>query len=453
MSKGPKRPCMRLFVILLILHACAMATAQPTLLPSIGVGALPADSDPICTLPFQTPPVQSVGRPVGEQAADLTLYDLDGNAFDLGVALSQGKPVLMISSSYTCYVFRNKVERINAVAAQYADQLTTIIVYTVEAHPIVDISPYFGAVNTGQANMQAGVLYEQPDTYGERKAIVQDMLESMTINVPVYLDGPCNNWWDYYGPQPNNAYLIDLNGTIHTHHDWFDKTPENIDCDIADLLGLSAPPECAGQSYGGQFALQWVSNDTVHGLGGTTIAAHMELWNPTNEDVLVRVVKLQNDLPAGWGSSLCLDVCYLPDIDTAIVPIAAGDTMQFYYYFYTTPGSATGHTHIGLRNEYDHANGFMRHVWGVAEGGVGISDAMQLDPPNAPYPNPSTGRIWIPGGRQEDVIRIFDMTGRIILERSWQAAIDVSGLPPGAYRLVLEREGRGVTAHTVVVQR
>ncbi|MBK6754756.1 MAG: hypothetical protein IPG69_14525 [Flavobacteriales bacterium] len=40
-------------------------------------------------------------------------------------------------------------------------------------------------------------------------------------------------------------------------------------------------------------------------------------------------------------------------MDTAIVPIAAGDTMHFYYYFYSTPGDAIGYTRVGMRNEND----------------------------------------------------------------------------------------------------
>ncbi|MBK9629322.1 MAG: hypothetical protein IPO56_16955 [Flavobacteriales bacterium] len=74
---------------------------------------MPADSEPICTLPTQTPPISSCGRPEGEQAADFTLFDLDGNAFNLEDALLAGKPVLMISSSYTCPLFRGKVPGIN----------------------------------------------------------------------------------------------------------------------------------------------------------------------------------------------------------------------------------------------------------------------------------------------------------------------------------------------------
>jgi len=423
--------------------------AQPDLLPSLNAGTLPADSEPICALPTQTPPISSCGRPEGEQAADFTLFDLDGNAFNLEDALLAGKPVLMISSSYTCPVFRGKVPKINQLVAAHGAALTIVIVYTPEAHPDIDISPYFGAVNTGQQNITAGILYQQPTTYGERKAVLQEMLDNMQIDAPVYLDGPCNAWWDHYGPQPNNAYLIDLNGTIHTHHDWFDKLPDDIDCDIEDLLALPPSSDC-GSAFGGQFNVQWVSNDTVYGMGGTTITANLQLINTsTTEDVLVRVVKLQNNLPSGWQSSLCLDVCYLPDIDTALVPIAAGDTMHFYYYFYSTPGTAIGYTRLGLRNENDFSNNFTRQVWGQAEGSVGLEETVRSSAMLI-APNPATDRITIPGAGPNDVFEVRDGAGRTAM-RSTGATVDVSKLASGHYVVCGPLNGQhAMHAHLVV---
>lgn len=399
----------RILLPILLVGSSLVAQAQPTLLPSIGIGALPADSDPICTLPFQTPPIPTCGRPEGESAADFTLYDKDGNAFNLEDALLLGKPVLMISSSYTCPVFRNKVPVINDVIDLYGGQLTTIIVYTPEAHPYLDISPYFGAVNTGQENMNAGILYEQPETYGERKAVLQALLDSMQIDAPIYLDGACNEWWNYYGPQPNNAYLIDTTGTIFRHHDWLHKTPDDIYCDIDSLLGL--PTSCA-MSFGGSFTVQMVSNDTIWGDAGTTITGHATLTNPTTEDCLVRIVKLQVNMPAGWTSSLCADVCYLPDVDTAIVELAANSTMDFYYYFYTT-GAGTGYTRVGFRNESDFSNNFMRDFWAVAHDANSTSEVAAASTWSV-FPNPATDELHLIGLPTGTVVEWRDLSGRVV---------------------------------------
>ncbi len=418
------------YAFALLISACALSTAaQPTLLPSIGIGTLPADSDPICTLPTQTPPINSSGRPEGESAADFTLYDMNGTGFNLEDALLLGKPVLMISSSYTCPVFRNKVPVINDVVAIYGSQLTTVIVYTPEAHPYLDISPYFAAVNTSQANIDAGILYEQPETYGERKAVLQELLDSMQIDAPIYLDGPCNEWWNYYGPQPNNAYLIATDGSIFRHHDWFHKTPDDIYCDIDSLLGL--PTDCA-QTFGGSFTVQMVSNDTLWGDAGNTITGHATFTNTTAEDCLVRIVKLQVDMPGGWTSSLCADVCYLPDVDTAIVVLPANSTMEFYYYFYTTvPG--IGYTRVGFRNESDFGNNFMRDFWAVAEEANGLGE-MADGAAWSVFPNPASDAVSFTGLPPNAAVEWRDLSGRLV-HVGEAAEANVTGLAPGIYVL------------------
>ena len=431
----------------LVLLNGGLLFAQPDLLPSIGIGILPTDDDAICTLPVQTPPIASVGRPAGEMAADFDLYDLDGNGLTLSEALTLGKPVLMISASYTCPVFRGKVPVINSVVATYGDQITTIIVYTPEAHPDIDPSPYFGAVNTGAQNIAAGILYRQPTTYGERKAVLQEMLLDLQVDAPIYLDGPCNEWWNYYGPQPNNAYLIATDGTIYAHHDWFDRSPDDIECDIDNLLGT--PTNCT-QTFGGTFALELISNDTVFGQGGTTIYTHARLFNTGNEDAQVMVWKMQESLPTGWSSSLCLDVCYLPNVDTAVVVVPAGGDMHFYYYFYPTPGIAMGFAHVGLRNQTTTSNGFQHRYWAFADANVGTAEIPVVTKPIL-SPNPVRDQLTITSSEPYDEVRIHDSAGRVVLRSRRSSTIDVSRLASGMYDVVLMSEGR-ITARARAIR-
>ncbi len=410
------------------------ARAQPALLPAINTAGLPADAAPVCTIPTQVPPIETSGRPEGENAADFTAFDVNGNAFNLGDALAAGKPVLMVAGSYTCPVFRNKLPSLNSVIATYGTEITTVIIYTVEAHPYIDISPYFGAVNTHPANIAAGILYQQPTSYGGRKAVAQDMLDSLPIDAPVYLDGPCNEWWNYYGQAPNCAYLIDTSGIIVAHHAWYDKFPEDIVCDIDSLLGN--PGDCS-EAFGGLLGMALTSNDTIHGEAGTTLYGSATLWNEGTGDLLVRIVKLVTDLPDDWSTSLCADVCYLPDVDTALVSIPAGDTLHFYYYFYTSSAVDTGYTKLGFRNENNTANHFEQRYWGITETANGLgeigSTGLSL------HPNPATDQLTV---NVSDGARawIVDATGRVWQEVALPrgtTAIPVSGLNAGAYALRL----------------
>lgn len=404
----------RPILALLLAFGPLASLAQPVLLPTIGLEALPGVDAPVCTLPFQTPPITSTGYFAGDTAADFRLYDLEGNAFHLQSTLASGKPVLMIAGSWTCPVYRNRLGHIAQMHALYGDQVEFIVVYTVEAHPIIDVSPYFGAVNPGQTNLNAGITYRQPTTYGERKQLVQIMLDSMTVAPPVYIDGPCNAWWNYYGPAPHNAYLIGTNGIIAAKHGWYNKFPDDIECDIRTHLGL--PNTCTGSTYTGSFTLQETSADTVYGTAGTTLTASARLTNSTENDVQVRVVKLEVDMPADWNSSLCLDVCYLPQVDTALIVIPAGTTQDFYYYFYSSPEPGTGYSRIGFRNENDINNRYMLDYWGISSGGVGMPELHSISEGFRAYPNPSEGTVRITSEQPYDRVQVLDAQGRIVME-------------------------------------
>lgn len=152
--------------------------------------------------------------------------------------LNSVKPVLLVGCNYTCYVFRGKIDVINEMKAMYGDDLQIYLVYTVEAHPVIDFSPYFGYENVGADNYAEGILYRQPTTYGERKDIVSDMLANETINVPVLIDGPCNEFWTNWGTNPNPAWLIAPDGYVYDAQKWFNKEPEDMYASIDDLLGL-----------------------------------------------------------------------------------------------------------------------------------------------------------------------------------------------------------------------
>jgi hypothetical protein len=234
--------------VLLLFAALTPLVAQPNLGPSIGVGSLPANSDEVCDIPFFLDNFIYAGMNEGELIPDFNLYDLNGNEVIMSELLGQGKPVLMVAGSITCWVFREKIAVLNDLVQAYNDEIEIFIVYTVEAHPVVDASPYFGYEVVGGQNISEDLLYHQPVTYGQRKAIVNDLLNLYDINVPVYIDGPCNNWWETFGPAPNIGYLIDTDGTILAKEPWFDKHPWDIECDLEEHLNLNTGCGITGQN-------------------------------------------------------------------------------------------------------------------------------------------------------------------------------------------------------------
>lgn len=221
-----------LFTLILLLMPFGILAQN--LLPSIGLSSLPADNDPICNItPFYSINYDSVGYQLGETIADFTFYELDGTPTTLSDVLTT-TPVLLISGSYTCVRWRNNKDYINNVHNVYSNDLTVLLLYIVEPHPIIDSSPYNPGEWVTSANLNANILYRQPTTYGERKDIAYDMLDSLEYQPKLLLDGPCNEWWYNYGQGPNRSYLINRNGTVFYKKDWL--TSETMTPAIDSLL-------------------------------------------------------------------------------------------------------------------------------------------------------------------------------------------------------------------------
>ena len=215
---------------LIVVFTASMA--QPVLKPWIGISPEPIDSDPICAIPYSNPAImadfQEFQRVVGDTAPDFTLYQLDGTRFNLREKLEECRPVLLVTGSFTCNTFRNRLPDINALFSTYSADIDIYIVYTVEAHPIIDPSPY-SALGLTEWSFVPGAnddhQFRQPTIYGERKDLVDSLLNRESISCPILIDGPCNEWWINYGQNAIGAILIGTDGLVYGTNGWFTVTP------------------------------------------------------------------------------------------------------------------------------------------------------------------------------------------------------------------------------------
>jgi hypothetical protein len=389
--------------------------AQPNLGPHIGINSLPQNSDPICTIPVYTGNMYASGYFEGDTVPDFTLYKTNGDSVRLSSVLAAGKPVLLVAGNYTCPVFREKIADLNAMAAYYAGQLEIYIVYGVEAHPIVDPSPYSGIVWTTSDNYSEGVLFEQPDTYGERLALIDSMLDNYTIIPEILVDGPCNPWWTNFGPAPNNAYLIDTNGIVSAKHGWFHRTPDNMWCEIDSLLGTSSG-NCIIAGNNGAFSVTLDNGDSsVTGTAGNVLEIHMTITNNSlTDNVELNISKYQMMIPTGWQTALCLDICYTTSVTSANVTIAPQDTQPFTFYFYTNSVADTGYARIRFINLNDSTNMMDQRLRAITENANSVDELNKTS--FKIHPNPTEDQLFIHAEKTmigEQFI-ITDLTGRII---------------------------------------
>ena len=343
------------------------------LLPSIGLDNLPNDSDIICEI---IPVAGNNGIPhdipgPGDIMSDFTLYDYFGNEYNMENELMNGKHILLVTGSYTCPKFRNQIESLNEVEENYGELISSFVIYTVEAHPLdPDISPYSGEVWPSGQN--TGIEYNQPETYGERKSIVFDLINSEDISVPVLIDGPCNEWWMHYTNRPNSAILIENTGIIYNTQQWFDDQGSHINCDILSMLNENVD-DCENVDASGTFNFNLVGDSIVYGLAGETIFAYGELVNNSDAPVEIKVKRIFEDVPFGWQTSLCTNICLLPTIDTDTVYLDVGETANYTMYFYTNEVPGTGSVTMRFRNLNQNSNSFKQDFICITES-VGTSE-------------------------------------------------------------------------------
>jgi hypothetical protein len=424
-------------IYLLLLFLPFSLFSQPVLGPHIGQSSTPALSDPVCSIPVYTGEMDTSGYAEGELVNDFTLYKTNGDSVRLSDALSNGKPVLLIAGNYTCPVFRQRIPEINAVTSFYGSALQVYVVYVNEAHPIVDPSPYSGMVWVTSQNNAEGVLFEQPDTYGERLNLIDSLLDNYSIVPEILVDGPCNEWWLNYGPAPNNCYLIDTTGIVHTKQGWFNRAPENIWCEIDSLLGTTSG-NCINYGTNGFLTYELEEDSVVYGAPADVLAVHGMLRNMSSTDnVEIDISKQMVSVPAGWSTALCADICYATTVSSANVTLAPLDSLPFIFYFYTTSVPDSGYAKLRFKNVNLVSNTVIQRYIGLTTAPASINEQVQNS--LQVFPNPATDELFIKTEfKNEEKYFLCDALGRIVISgelRSGNAELSLKELPSGIYFL------------------
>jgi hypothetical protein len=413
-----------------------------SLLPHIGVDSPPALSDEICDIPIVDGNFEEAGFFPGDAVPDFTLYNTDGEPRQLSHILSSGKHAMIINGSYSCWRFRDEIEVMNQIAELFGDHMETLIVYSVEAHPHIDLSPYSGTLSTGARNFSDSVLLRQPTTYGERMENIDFMLERHTVIPDILLDGPCNEWWLNYGTAANHAYLIDPAGIVQLRHTWFNQPPYDIECELTEYFELPTPG-CAEPGTFGQFDIEISETHGTHltGLPGETIMVPVTIENLSATDfVFVDILRENVDVPEGWLTSLCVDICLAPSVDQTTAAIPPGETQSFTFYFFTNENTGTGYGEVRFRNESNEENMAIISFSATAQEETIITDISSTDSPEfVLFPNPAGEWLHIQGNSMTATPWIIaDVSGRVIDHgqlNGERTTIEVSHLPRGIYFL------------------
>jgi hypothetical protein len=426
------------------------AGLRAQLLPSIGINTQPANSATLCYPSYYTGSFYTSGYQVGDTVPDFKLYSMLGDSLILSDELQNGKPVLLIAGSLTCPVFRSKVPIINQVMATYGSSINVFVIYTIEAHP-TNISVYSGNVNTTSQNMADGVLFPNTLTYGDRKQMIDTMPNWVGVNAPIFIDGTCNEWWNNFGPAPNNAYLIDTNGIVVIKHGWFHKLPiDNIFCDLDTYLGVNSN-SCVVTTAPGQFSVSVVNSNSFGGPGSTLYDFALVV-NTQSVPVTVSAQNIQQSVPTLWSTNFCADVCYGP-LDTYVsFVVDPFDTLLFSLDWATDLSAPdSGRVKVGFQNVNNASNGFVYWMRASTYPPTGVV-AHEKQPELAIFPNPFSNEIQVNMPDTEFELNIINALGQTVVQSTSSKRIDTNDWPPGIYTIQYRSKSSNISRKLILTR-
>ena len=143
---------------------------------------------------------------------NISLWTLNGEAVSLDAILQKqqndGKVTILNIGSFTCPVWRERQNTVQALATRYSDKVTCITIYVREAHAndewMLDM------------NEKLGISYPMPTTLEERLLIARRAKEElMDAKATVYVDDVKDNTLNRaYAAVPIRICAIDARGTL-----------------------------------------------------------------------------------------------------------------------------------------------------------------------------------------------------------------------------------------------
>lgn len=196
----------------------------------------------------------------GQRLPDLWVIGMDGESVALK-DLRDGRPMLVVTASMTSPIARRAQSDVDLITQRWGDRLAVVVLYTLEAHPTGDASPYTGLEWIPVENVQDGFQFRQPTTQMERMIVAREYQDRFVRGSTLVVDTMDNVNWRTLGLGPNMAVLVDETGTVVETQGWFSLVrlgpalearfgaPASSTAHITSpgsVRGRATPGECAG---------------------------------------------------------------------------------------------------------------------------------------------------------------------------------------------------------------
>lgn len=185
----------------------------------------------------------SRGPQPGETLQSAWVTGLDGRSVNLR-DLGQGRPFVIVTASLTSPAARRSQAGLELLNQRYGESISFFTLYTVEAHPARDRSPYSGIEWVPADNIRESTLVRQPTIMVERLELAREYQRLLDVRSTMLVDPMDNVGWRTLGMGPNIAVVVDADGIVVARQGWLD--PLALQATIDGMLGV-APPAPAAQ--------------------------------------------------------------------------------------------------------------------------------------------------------------------------------------------------------------
>ncbi len=208
----------------------------------------------------------------------------------------------------------------------------------------------------------------------------------------------------------------------------------------------------------------WVEQHQINGNLGEELIFNMEVENISQEEITLNFIRVINDIPEQWSSSLCFEFCFAPFVDTVTTnsqfgssPIQPGEIRDMSLHVFPLEVDGLGEIEILIENvnnrDYNTTEVFIASTAVTSVEEEIFPDNFELKQ-NYPNPfNPSTTINFSLPESDKVTLKVYDIIGNEVdnlinspmSAGSFEYKFNASSLPSGVYFYELKtREFRSV---------
>ena len=186
------------------------------------------------------------------------------------------------------------------------------------------------------------------------------------------------------------------------------------------------------------FQFNIVSDTIVEGAPGDELILECKLMNTSINDIYVEIFRLENNIPLGWQSYFCADVCYGPFDDYGVGNVLATAQQPLTIHFVTDLIPSQGNALIKISNYYDTTEVYTQRFFADTDTITSINENSITQYNIFPVPCADVINISRESKGTSIQIEVYDLRGVLLQEELLLndfGTIDVKGLAAGQYIL------------------